>query len=300
VSSMIDRALGRWIEANEGHPIAMHIAVGAVLVVCIDGAFFTLVQPTPGTAVLLTAEAAILLLGVSLPIAISVLAFRRAFLILLRITQSASGRGVAPRLKFVEEELRRLDRNLSDLRHAGVLLEMSDVAAWVRDRCFSVAAGRYVGTDPTPPSVFADQLGEYLSAHAAYLERRGIDDSSRICMTSLADLRSDVLDNPADFAEFVKWHRDNRVELFHMEPERALEIARDCGMPGVIDLAYWDDEYCLLWGESRAGVTVRVAFAGEETFAKAVEFIERVGREAGPFPTPAELDADSAVGGGVA
>jgi hypothetical protein len=229
-------------------------------------------------------EILIVLVGVSVPLGLTLFTLWPELRAIFDIVSDGPPKATPILLRFVREEMRSLGDRIADTRSEGVDLEGSIVTPWVRDRCFAVASGPYLGTDSLVPSAFLGTYFAYLREQADYIARTGCATSVRINLASMGALRMDAERNPKAVRRYIAWHRENGVKLLHLDEERAMETARQTGLGERIDLAIWEGQMALLVAYSASGAAnLRLALVGETSYRRSMAFFAEAAAEAVPF-----------------
>ena len=158
---------------------------------------------------------------------------------------------------------------------------------------FRSGEGTYIGIESRLPSVFIDIYPLWLQFHAEYLQKHdhvGDSRGKRILVVKNAEqLKNDRMNNRANYEKFLNWHRDNSVELFYIEEEKAKKIAEEFDLHST-DVAFWENSYAVIFNHSDpSGVELKVVGKDEtDSFQNIKRYVERIERES-EQTSPAEL-----------
>jgi hypothetical protein len=228
-------------------------------------------------------EILIVLVGVAVPLCLILITLWPELKAIIDVVSDGPPKATPILLRFVREEMRFLGDRIADTRTEGIGLEGTTVTPWVRDRCFAVASGPYLGTDSLVPSVFLATYSAYLREQAGYIARTGCT-SVRINLAPVDALRVDGERNPKALQRYLAWHLENGVELLHLEEERAAEIALQTGPGTRTELAIWEGEMALQIAYSAGGAAnLRLALVGETSYRRSMLFFAEAAAEAVPF-----------------
>ena len=103
-------------------------------------------------------------------------------------------------------------------------------------------------------------------------------------IVNIPSLQADSRRNRQIYNDFLDWHTSNHVELLHIAPVRAKELAEAHGVPAT-DIDVWRDKYALLNEpiEGAPHTRLRMVFSGEDLFENCRRYSEAMGAEAMPF-----------------
>ncbi len=284
--SRIDPLLERWLTLVRGHAIAVHLVVAVAITGIIDGLVFGLQTARPGLLGLLAIELALALIGLSIPILLTMAALRNQFRAVFGLVAACPAPATPVMLRLVNEELRELEDSLADLKGQGSALETSRASEWVRRRCFEVTHGRYIGVDEAAPSVFMARYKDFLAAQSDYLLRTGRKDCVRVNVSDPAQLDEDMRSNPSLAREYVEWHINHDVTLLHLPLDRALELARQHRLGTGANVGLWLGDMALRWDHGELSVRLRAGLVGEPLYRQCYSYLERVLAEAKTLSTP--------------
>jgi glycine/sarcosine N-methyltransferase len=143
---------------------------------------------------------------------------------------------------FCAGQIKGLDKKLKDLRtDNGAEFDIS-LANQYWTLLFQEGKS-YDGTDIHIPSVYMKEQGEYLKSHLQ-LQQRGHIRGSRFLIISKEDLLTDCVCSYPQFKEFVRWHDENDVDLFQVDPYHADNCRIDLGLRS-IEVGVWYGKYSL-------------------------------------------------------
>lgn len=264
----IDSVLHRWLIVVRNHPLVVHISVAVLLIVLVDASFLATRSPAPTLLEGVGVEFTIIMVGLAIPVALTIAALRREFATIFSLVAAGPAPAAPLLLRFVGEELNNLGEFVGDLCSQGALIDQAEVADWLRRRCFVVTNGRYLATDSCVPSIFIERYTVLMKAHAEYLNRTGRVDSIRINTASVHDLVADRESHPEAFAKYVKWHEDHKVTLLHLDSTEALELAAANRLDNIIDWSLWLGEAVIAWEYIAAGLRLRLSFVGDYSYRR--------------------------------
>lgn len=284
VRSQLSRVLSRLLSLLRKHHVLFTLIAALLIVgitdILIDSVFHT--HRTVGIE--MGIEVVIVFVGVAVPAGLAFAALWPELKTMLDVTSKAPPKSAPILLRIVREELKQLEQNIADVRSRGTRVGRNDVTPWIRKRCFAAASGAYSTTDLLVPSVFLSRYRSYLAAHADYVRRTACD-SVRVNLAPTKDLAADRRKNPKLWDEYVNWHKENGVELLHLDRARALDIARETDMGKTIDFAIWKEELVILVDDQDDGDTIlSLAFADEHLYRCCDAFLTGIQDiPAGPF-----------------
>jgi hypothetical protein len=276
----LDRLLGFVKAYNGWFTLALAIFIVAAANVVVVG----VLHADMGIGAELGLEVLIVIIGLAVPLALILLTLWPELKVIFGIVSDAPPKATPILLRFVREEMKLLGDRITDTRSRGIDLDGNVVTPWVRDRCFAVATGPYRGTDSLLPSRFLATYSAYLRQQAEYLKRTECTASARINLAPAAALERDREEHPEEYRRYEAWHRENNVELLHLEEDAAQLIALDAGLKDTTDLAIWVGEVALLVDYRPDGTTnLRLALVGESSYRRAMFFFDEALAEARPF-----------------
>jgi hypothetical protein len=156
---------------------------------------------------------------------------------------------------------------------------MDEGAGWM-PTFFSSASGKYVGFDSSVPS-------EYLSRWRGYI--RHLQDYEpgvrfRVITSRDADLASDIALRPQAAMQLQRIHNDLEADLLCLDEEEVRALAEKRQLPGsIMNLAFWEDDYCLLWERGVDRFTIRLVLAEDPMYRRVCDFVAEVEASAVPL-----------------
>ncbi len=107
----------------------------------------------------------------------------------------------------------------------------------------------------------------------------------RVITSPEAALRGDIDAHPENARKLRKIHDDLEAEFVHLDEERVKVLAEKHKLPpaSVVNLALWEDDYCLLWERGEKRFTVRLALVDGPTYPNVRDFVCEVEEAAKPF-----------------
>jgi hypothetical protein len=278
VTSGTDKVLRGWLALVQAHGLTVHLASGVILVTLANLLLVGLVGARPGLAEGIVLEVLIVLAAAAVPASLKAATLRRQFRAISSILSEGPAGATPILLRFISEELRELHERIEDVRSVGKDIIDTDVSNWVRERCFSVTTGRYIGLDECVPSRFLELYSDYLHAQQDYLDRPGSRRSIRVNVADGEALSQDKAANPAAWKWYVEWHENHKVSLRHCERQTAIRLSRQKNLDSVIDVAFWEGEMAVLvtYEQDQRLTRLRVYFEGESYYERAERFIDAV------------------------
>lgn len=230
-------------------------------------------------------EIVLLLAGVSIPLILVTVAFGPVFAKVAGISRTAQH----PLRTFIRHYLVTSlgvmqDQFASLQSGAGLSLaiaEMDEVSGWV-PTFFSSAQGKYVGFDSSLPDEYLKRWSGYLR----HLEHYEPGVRLRVVTSLETDLISDIASHPASAKHLQGVHDDMTAVLLCLDEREVRHLAESHRLPySVVDLALWEEDYCLLWERGDERFTVRLVFADDPVFKRVQEFVSDVEAKAKPLTT---------------
>jgi len=160
------------------------------------------------------------------------------------------------------------------------IAEMDEVAGWV-PTFFSSAKGKYVGFDSSVPSYYIKRWSGYIR----YLQNHEPGVRLRVITSPREDLLADIHTHPEQAKQLQKIHDDLKADLVALEEDEVKRLAERHKLPSssVLNLALWEDEYCLLWERGEDRFTVRLALVDGPVYQRIKGFVAEVEAEAVPL-----------------
>lgn len=273
----LSRAIARYLALIKAHNAWFTLIVALLIIAAANIVIAGVLHADLGLGAELSLEAVIVVVGVAVPVGLTLVMLWPELKEISNIISSAPPKATPILLRFVGEELKLLGDRISDTRSRGIELEKNVVGSWIRDRCFTVATGSYRATDVLVPSKFLSLYPAYLQAHADYVKRISCNSSVRINVSPLDELTADSAAHPEALEAYKQWHRDHGVELFYLDSELASDISRQAGLGNTLDLAIWEGELALLVEYLANGATnLRLALVGETSYRRSEAFFQAV------------------------
>lgn len=194
-------------------------------------------------------ELLVVVLAILVLISILILRVGSWFIQIISIKSTIMGEAIGSEIgPFVKKRLTKLDTDLKGILEDDGQDFDSDSARTLAELCFFHAKGQYDGIDSHPPTEYWKKYKTYLDNHAANLKNKSTtqNNGSRILIIEHSELQIDYHNNPKDFEMFVKWHNDNGVDLFWVEPQFAHELLKKHNLQ-VTDFGIWHDVYSLFF-----------------------------------------------------
>lgn len=143
--------------------------------------------------------------------------------VLRTIASIDTGAARAPLLYWLEQDLEGRRKGLHDLLGThGWHLSIGEYNEFMKSLA-RASDGSYTGTTGDLPSVWVDR---YSWVFASRDRRSGKANSCRVLIVGRDDLRKDRDEHPEHYDHFVKWHLDNDVGLYGVDPAAFAEL--DC------------------------------------------------------------------------
>jgi len=281
----IDRALNRWITIVRGHIVGVHLATALIITGGVNLVLLVAHPRWPQALETIGTESLIVLVSLAFPVSLTLAALRGELRAILALVADGPAPAAPVLLRFVGEELWELQEIVGDLKTQGVLLDQTGISEWVRRRCFVVTRGRYLASDSCIPSLFLDRYRELMAAHAEYVDRTGLTDSVRINVAAISEIEQDRQERPAEYKEYLRWHREHGVVLLHVDKATAIRLASKHRLAQVIDWSLWLGEVALSWdyGGDADGVRMRVCFIGDHNYRRCYSFLRELLQRAQPL-----------------
>lgn len=280
----LDSIARRLLLASERHSIVGPVGLGLAVFLAAQVvlfAFFGGLPHDPLGAVVL--ELLVLITGVTIPLILVMIAFRKAFQKVLVISRTATPRAREFLIDHLGRTLDGMHEQLKSLQSGtGLSLAVADleeVGGWI-PTFFSQAQGVYVGFDATTPSEYVRRWRPYLH----YLDQYKPGVRLRVVTASTEDLESDLVAHPEAASQLQAMHDAWGARLLCMDGDAVRELAEGLRLPSsLVDLAFWEGDYCLLWERGTDRFTVRLCYAGEPTYERVSMLIHAVERAARPL-----------------
>lgn len=146
---------------------------------------------------------------------------------------------------------------------------------------FSSAKGKYVGFDSSVPS-------EYLSRWRGYLRHLEVYEPGvrfRVITAPEERLASDISTRPQAARQLQRLHDALEADLLCLDEGIVGELAEKRRLPSssIVNLAFWEDDYCLLWERGTDRFTIRLVLADDPMYARVREFVSEVEAQAVPL-----------------
>ncbi len=147
-------ALGRLLGFVQAYNGWFTLAFTLFIVVAANAFIVSVLHAHLSIGAELALEVLIVLVGVAVPLGLLLITLWPELKAIFDIVSNGPPKATPILLRFVREEMKSLGDRIADTRAEGIDLDGSVVTPWVRDRCFAVASGPYLGTDSLVPSVF--------------------------------------------------------------------------------------------------------------------------------------------------
>ncbi len=291
------------LRASERHALLGPIALGLVLFLLAQGLLLLAFGGIPHDLPTLAAiEILLLFVGTLIPLILLTVAFGSVFLQVAEISRTADYPARIFVIHYLKTSLGVMQEQLQCLQSGEglslAIAEMDEVAGWV-PTFFSSAKGRYVGFDSSVPSYYLQRWAGYIR----YLQDYEPGVRLRVITSPKAELLADIHAHPECAKELQAIHDKLEADLVCLEEGRVKALAENhkLGSSSVVNLALWEDDYCLLWERGEARFVVRLAMMDGPNYQRVRDFIADVEAEAVPLrsllPTHEQValtDADSA------
>lgn len=228
-------------------------------------------------------EVLLLLAAGSVPLLLVLVAFGPVFAQVVDISRTAQhpsrifvGQYLVASLGVMHDQLKSLQSG------AGLSLaiaEMDEGAGWM-PTFFSSASGKYVGFDSSVPS-------EYLSRWRGYirhLEEYEPGVRFRVITSPDDELMADMASRPQAARQLQRIHDDLEADLLCLDEGTVKALAEKRRLPGsIMNLAFWEEDYCLLWERGVDRFTIRLVLAEDPMYARVCDFVSEVEASAVPL-----------------
>lgn len=195
---------------------------------------------------------------------------------LIRLDGLAKPPGREVIIRFLNGDLEQLYQSLKGvLDPLGTEMGKSDLDYFTTS-CFREGRGIYSGVESVLPSRYYDIYPDYLEEHKRNREKNLRADSYRILLATRAHLRRDWLRDKQRFEEFFEWHERNNVQLLHIAPDAARNMAEGLELR-TTDVGLWERQYALLFTPLDSGnVRLSMATQGSGIFDSCTGYLERL------------------------
>jgi hypothetical protein len=277
----------RLLRASERHALLGPIGLGLVLFLLAQGLLILFFGGIPHDLVTLIAvEVVLLLAGASVPLLLVTIAFGSAFVQVAEISRTARNPDrifvivrhyLLTSLGVMKEQLQCLQ---SGEGLSLAIAEMDEVAGWI-PTFFSSAEGKYVGFDSSVPSYYLQRWDGYVR----YLQEYEPGVRLRVITSPEDALLADIDAHPESAKRLQEVHDKMEADLVCLDERRVRKLAEKHKLPSssVVDLALWEDDYCLLWERGEDRFTVRLALTEGPNYRRVRSFIADVEAEAKPL-----------------
>lgn len=269
---------------SERHPLAGPVLLGLTLFLLAQLLLLAASGHVPRDFLTLACiEILLLLAGATIPLFLVVVALAPAFARLAEISNTTQPHVRGFMLSYIDKALTQMDGQLKSLQSgAGLSLaiaQVGEVDGWL-PAFFAGAKGKYVGLDATVPS-------NYLSRWSGFIHH--LDDYQpgvriRVITSPLEDLERDVRANPDAAARLLEIHNAWGADLLCIDGQAVRALAERHQLPNsLVDLALWEDDYCLLWEGGIDRFTVRLCLGSDPMYGRVLKFVEAIEKQATSF-----------------
>lgn len=275
----------RLLRASERHallgPLALGLALFLLAQVLLLLAFGGIPHDLPTAAAV---EILLLLAGASIPLLLLMVVFGSAFIQVAEISRAARYPARIFVLHYLKASLGVMQEQLECLQSGEglslAIAEIDEIAGWV-PTFFSSAKGKYVGFDSSVPSYYLDRWAGYLRHLEAY--EPGV--RLRVISSPKNELVADIDAHPECAKRLQAIHDELEADLLCLEERRIRELAESHKLPSssVVNLALWEDDFCLLWERGEARFVVRLALVDGPNYQRVRDFVADVEAEAVPL-----------------
>lgn len=274
----------RLLRASERHAFIGPVGLGLALFLLIQVVLWNGFGGIPHDLVSAVAVEVLLLLGaVSIPLLLVLVAFGPVFAQVIDISRTAQhpsrifvGQYLVASLRVMHDQLKSLQSG------AGLSLaiaEMDEGAGWM-PTFFSSAGGKYVGFDSSVPSEYLSRWRGYI----CHLEDYEPGVRFRVITSPQVDLAADIATRPQAARQLQRIHDGLEADLLCLDEETVKHLAEKRQLPNsIMNLAFWEDDYCLLWERGVDRFTIRLVLAEDPVYGRVRAFVAEVEAKAVPL-----------------